>query len=83
MVIEAECRAVGLDEATIESMRLKGFFAPISARSAARADIRDAIEEIDAEMIGMLEELPEVCGRIAAAKARRAELVAMFKGLRP
>jgi hypothetical protein len=64
-------------EATIESMRLKGFFAPISARSAARADIRDAIEEI-----GMLEKLAEVCGRIAAAKARRAELVAMFKGLR-
>lgn len=43
-------------------------------RREARSDIRDEIEEIDADMIGFIEELRDVRERIATAKARKAEL---------
>jgi uncharacterized coiled-coil DUF342 family protein len=79
MTTEADCRAYGLPESQIESMRAKGFFVELDPRD----DIRDQIEEIDADMPGLLEELRELKARIAAAKARRVELVAQYKALRP
>lgn len=79
MVTEADCRAHGMPDAEIESMRRNGFFQPIGKR----ADIRDEIEGIDADLVGMLEELAEVKARIAEARARRAELVAALRTLRP
>jgi chromosome segregation ATPase len=48
----------------------------------ARADIRDEIEEIDADMIGFLEELRDVRERIATAKVRKAELKTKLSELR-
>jgi chromosome segregation ATPase len=48
----------------------------------ARSDIRDEIEEIDADMIGFIEELRDVRERIATAKARRVELKTMLSELR-
>jgi peptidoglycan hydrolase CwlO-like protein len=51
-------------------------------RREARSDIRDEIEEIDADAIGLAEELRDVRERIAAAKARRIELKAKLTELR-
>jgi uncharacterized coiled-coil DUF342 family protein len=83
MTTEADCRAYGLPESQIESMRRKGFFHPVSAAAEARDDIRDEIEEIDADLPGLVDELRELKARIAAMKARRAELVAKHRTLRP
>ena len=40
-----------------------------------RSEIRDEIEEIDADMIGLKYELEELTKRIAAARARKASFV--------
>jgi chorismate mutase len=50
--------------------------------NAERRDIRSDIEELDADLIGMVEELREVRERIAAAKVQRAALVAKLKNLK-
>jgi chromosome segregation ATPase len=51
-------------------------------RREARSDIRDELEEIDADMIGFKEELRDVRERIAAAKVQRAELKARLAELK-
>jgi hypothetical protein len=51
-------------------------------RRELRSDIRDELEEIDADLIGMYEELHEVRERIAAARARKAELRTKLAELR-
>ena len=51
-------------------------------RRELRSDIRDEIEEIDADMIGFKEELRDVRERIAAAKVRKGELKARLAELK-
>jgi chromosome segregation ATPase len=51
-------------------------------RRELRSDIRDEIDEIDADMIGFTEELRDVRERIATAKARKAELKANLASLK-
>jgi hypothetical protein len=51
-------------------------------RRELRSDIRSEIEEIDADLIGMYEELQDVRERIAEARARKAELKAKLAELR-
>jgi hypothetical protein len=52
-------------------------------RRDLRYDIRSDIEEIDADLIGMVEELREVRERIAAAKVERTALMVKLRELRP
>lgn len=44
-------------------------------RRELRDDLKSEIEELDADLIGYLEELKDVRSRIAEAKRLRAELV--------
>ena len=54
----------------------------ITERRELRSDIRDEIEEIDADLIGMYEELREVRERITAARTQRSELKVRLAELR-
>ena len=51
-------------------------------RRDLRSEIRDEIEEIDADMTGWKYDLDELKKPNAAAKARKAELRARYKELR-
>ncbi len=51
-------------------------------RREVRDDLKDTIEEIDADLVGMREELAEVRDRIAAAVARRIAALNAMRALR-
>ncbi len=54
-----------------------------TATREARSDLRDEIEEIDADLEGMKYEMEDLKERIAAAKASRALKLAEYKALKP
>lgn len=51
MVTEKECREFGLDEATIESMRDKGFFEPTDPIEERRDDLQSEIDEVESSTV--------------------------------
>jgi hypothetical protein len=53
-----------------------------TATKEARSDLRDEIEEIDADVIGIREEIREAKERLAEALASRADKLAEYKALK-
>jgi hypothetical protein len=51
-------------------------------RAEMRADIKDEIEEIDADLIGFIEDLRRAKEDIATARARKTELKAKLAELK-
>ena len=69
-----ECRAYGMDEATIASMERNGFFATTDPIEDRRDDLTGQIEEVEADLEGWEIELAELLEAISKGKVRLARL---------